>query len=934
MTNNLMAAGKKLYTGFIPYRAKVLALFITSLFLLAGYFFLQYKVSDLADSKQREVINQIDLAVVNAVSEARAVADTTAMILNTFSNTEPKKIESPISEVLRQRLSESPEIMQARWMDASGLERVKVVNTSLRPVIIAKEDLINKSSRDYHQQSVLLKPDQYYLSPLEANKEFGKVVHPVQYTMRLSKGLFKDEKISSYLILNIAFNNVMGAIYERISDNVKLYVRTDENGWIYTPSVGYMKQRGGAGLGQSAEDSDFMQQAELSSKMQTWLASSMPSPTFEQDAYVADHSVFNGSFFSKSFSTNLLAKTNAKFYIVLDSHLLLKETLQAEDTHKILTVFVFGWVMSMLPIIALQRYDHLRDKLIVDNASDESMSFRLQEPWMKMLFDSLQNGVILADQNGVILTVNQRARELVDIPKDQHPRTMRDDDSLKMLWFRLLSSEGEKTSIELRGKILLVSYQEITTKEHSYYMVNVLDNSLQKYFEDILQEQILRDQSTLLPNKVALEQDIKADLDAERKFALSLVNIQGINLVADSLGHHKADSGLLNITNTIQEALDESTVLYRMGGSEIALKIMETDRKKIKDVLEHISEICSKPLSIDGQDFFMTLQTGVSVCPDDSESRAGLIRQAYLALQSSRTKRGQHISFFDQSMEKKTKRQIKLEAEVRRGLSSEEFLVYLQPKIFMRNDNKIASFEALSRWRHPQRGILLPADFIDQVETGPMAVRFGYLAFKNTVMASKQLNERLKTEYRLAVNFSTHQLFDAELLHKLVKILEELECPSKWIGIEVTETSMMHDTDAAVRVLASLVDMGFEVAIDDFGTGYSSLSYLKKLPVQTIKVDRAFIRNIARDKDDRSIVEASVSMAHAIGMNVVAEGVEDQVTHRMLVDLGVDEGQGYLYAHPSSVDDTIHWAQRISDQGLDVYQENHQDKVVGFNKKS
>jgi EAL domain-containing protein (putative c-di-GMP-specific phosphodiesterase class I)/GGDEF domain-containing protein len=909
----------------LSYRAGTLLALLTIIWFLVAYSIFQTKVNQQSELLYEKVINQAELSLVSLLADAKAVLDESEMLMKYKKIIAPDKQVSMLKHLFVERLGQTSGLMQARLLDASGMERLKVVNTNTYPVAIDKSKLINKSHRDYHQNALTLKLNQYRLSKLEPNKEYGKVVKPVQYTTRLSKGLFLNEQMEFYVLVNLDFNHYMFELARSMPEGVSVYIKTDNFGWIYTPSVSAFE--GSESFTQQPQKIQVFDQAPFPMIGAVGVELNLE----EKNKYIYSYQLFNKKFFEKKFSDILMIDTQAQLFVKLDQDFLISEALGDRDFKQFLLILAFGWLMGAVPILILRRHDKL--SLVSSVVSDRSNSITeqcLNNSQMNSLFNATDNGSIFVDQSGQILLINQRARELADVDAGADLKSMRDDEGLKILWFRLLSSEGEKAALELRGKDLLVSYKEVLLPESVYYMINLSDNSLQKYFENILQEHLLLDQSTLLPNKVALEQAIKADLDTDRPFTLCLVNLQGMSLIADALGHNKADSGLLALADKIKKCLDDNGELYRIAGYEVALKLNFNDRKEIKDLFLKLHQICLKPINIDGQAFFVSLQAGVSFYPEDSESRSGLIRQAYLALQSAKTRRDQSLCFFEQSMEMQTRRKIQLEVDVRRALASEEFVVYLQPKISMKENAEVSGFEALSRWRHPQRGILLPEEFIDQVETGPMAVRFGYLALKNSARAAKAINEEFNTNYRIAVNFSTYQLFDSELLIKTINILEKEACPSSWLGIEVTETSMMHDTDAAVKVLASLVDMGFEVAIDDFGTGYSSLSYLKKLPVQTLKVDRTFIRNIVRDKDDFSIVQASVSMAHAIGMKIIAEGVEDQSTHQMLVDLGIDEGQGYLYSRPCSLKSSMAWLRSLPGSGVDAYQ----SKVIGLHSMS
>jgi diguanylate cyclase (GGDEF)-like protein len=428
----------------------------------------------------------------------------------------------------------------------------------------------------------------------------------------------------------------------------------------------------------------------------------------------------------------------------------------------------------------------------------------------------------------------------------------------------------------------------------------------------------VRDALTGLSTRLWLEDQLaSAVMRAEarqRRLALLYVDLDGFKPVNDSFGYACGDALLREVGQRLASMGRATDTIARMGGDEFLMLLDgDPDSGSAALVADRIRHKLQMPYSVNGREVRLSCSIGIVMFPEHGP-RAKLIARADAAMLAAKHAGGNMHCFFDASMDHDAESTIDLQRDLRRAIESRTGLeLHYQPKVDGRT-GELTGAEALLRWHHPEKGMVSPVVFI------PVAERFGLIgALGQWVIdeACRQVREWLDmgTRMRVAINLSVHQLRQVDLADRVKEALTRHKVPADLISFEVTESAAMEDPKASLRIFERLADIGVQLSIDDFGTGYSSLSYLRKLPARQLKIDRSFIQDLDKEEDARAIVRAVVKLAHALGLAVVAEGVETEAQRGILRRLGCDEMQGYLFARPMPAAKLSEWADGEADKG-------------------
>lgn len=417
------------------------------------------------------------------------------------------------------------------------------------------------------------------------------------------------------------------------------------------------------------------------------------------------------------------------------------------------------------------------------------------------------------------------------------------------------------------------------------------------------------DELTELPNRQAfmklLGEEIALAKSVNQHLAIIVLNLDRFKQINKIMGRHFADELLRHIARRLQASIiDTHAKLARLGADEYAILVPDTDAKKSLLIAQNLLKIFEQSQQVESQNIDLSVGIGLSIYPLHGDTDEQLLHNAETALQSSKLKSA-GVVVYDAQLEAGLQENLTLASELRDAIKHDQLSLYLQPKILLHNKQALAA-EALVRWIHPQKGFIFPDQFI------PFAEQTGLIQHITHWM----LNEACKTVAQLqltgialtvAVNISTRDLIDQTLPDKLNKLLHDYEIGVESIVIEITESSIMDDPVRAETTLAKLSQMGIKIAIDDFGTGYSSLGYLKRLPVQELKIDKSFVLNMEKNENDATIVKSTIDLGHNLNLKVVAEGVENIETWRLLITMGCDYGQGYFMGKPMPVKEFPAW---------------------------
>ncbi len=387
---------------------------------------------------------------------------------------------------------------------------------------------------------------------------------------------------------------------------------------------------------------------------------------------------------------------------------------------------------------------------------------------------------------------------------------------------------------------------------------------------------------------------------------LMLMDLDNFKEINDTLGHPAGDAMLRLVAERLKAVLRDSDTLARLGGDEFAILLPEVKdgRKTAEKVAQNILASFKKPFQHGGQDLYLNAGIGTVIFPEHGEEMDTLMSRADVAMYGAKHRDVAHV-FYDAASDPHTPERLQLSGELRRALDQQEFELYYQPQIDLQQ-RRVVGVEALIRWRHPQRGILLPDQFI------PMAERTGLInPITDWVMteALKQCRSwrAAGSQLRVAVNMAGRSFQQPDLVDKILGLLDSVGALPECLEIEITENVLMADIEHGTQTLQRLNEAGITITIDDYGTGHSSLAYLKMLPLHTLKIDKSFVLEMAHDEDDAVIVRSTVDLAHNLGYRVVAEGVENEKTLDMLGALGCDSIQGYFLRRPENVSSINQW---------------------------
>lgn len=410
------------------------------------------------------------------------------------------------------------------------------------------------------------------------------------------------------------------------------------------------------------------------------------------------------------------------------------------------------------------------------------------------------------------------------------------------------------------------------------------------------------DSLTTLPNRsmfsALLNQAISLALRDGKELAVLFVDLDRFKNINDTLGHEAGDLLLQEVGKRLKSCLRESDTVARLGGDEFVVLLPALpDTANIAVVAHKILVATSKSFVALGQEFRVTASIGISIYPKDGGDEQSLMKNADIAMYQAKENGKNHFEFYSVQMNTHSFERLALESSLRRALEQNEFELYYQPKIDARSGG-IVGMEALLRWQHPELGMVSPVKFIPIAEETGLIVPIGKWVLRTACRQNVAWHKRGLPHLNMAINVSGRQFLDEDLLHDVTSILEETGMSPNLLELEITESTLMHDVDKAIRTLKAFRDLGVRLAIDDFGTGYSSLSNLKRFPVDTIKIDGSFIRELATHAEDRGIAEAIITMGKTLSLTVVAECVETKAQADFLRERACDEFQGYYFSKP------------------------------------
>lgn len=421
--------------------------------------------------------------------------------------------------------------------------------------------------------------------------------------------------------------------------------------------------------------------------------------------------------------------------------------------------------------------------------------------------------------------------------------------------------------------------------------------------------QAYHDKLTRLPNRAMIDERLNQTIDQARlagyKIAVVLIDLDNFKTINDTEGHLAGDEMLYTIAARLVDVVGSAGIVARLGGDEFILVLDHLqDVKTIKPLLEELLLSIQQPVEIEGKNFSVTISAGISVFPDHGADTITLKRMADLAMYVSKNKGRNTFQFYNPSMSARANYRLKLENTLRSALDEKRFELLYQPQVNVA-EQRIIGAEALLRLRHPEKGLLPPASYISAAEDSGLIIKIDEWVLNQACHQAKLWQTRLAYRIKIAVNISVPSFLHGNIISMVENALASSSLDPQLLELEITENSFIEQDSVALTILNSLKKMGISLSIDDFGTGYSSLSYLKRFPVDGLKIDQSFIRDVITDKDDAAIVRAIIVMAQNLKLKVVAEGVETEKQRQFIHKIGCDLMQGYLFSEPMAAKDFI-----------------------------
>jgi diguanylate cyclase (GGDEF)-like protein/PAS domain S-box-containing protein len=555
--------------------------------------------------------------------------------------------------------------------------------------------------------------------------------------------------------------------------------------------------------------------------------------------------------------------------------------------------------------------------LITELAEDLTLVSKVAD----RVFEHASEGVMVTDAQSRIINVNHAFTAVTGYPRHEvigkTPSILnsrrQDAAFYRQLWQSLVDTghwAGEIWNRRKNGEIYLewLSISAIRNDEGntSHYVSVFSDITKTKQDEERLYRLAHYDPLTSLPNRLLfqdrLQQAMAHATRNRRTVALMLLDLDRFKLINDTLGHDAGDKLLIDVSDRLTGCLRESDTVARLGGDEFTVVVPDlADAEGAAEVARKIIDALSVPFLIAGQEIFVTTSIGISLFPAHGDSVETLTKAADIAMYQAKEQGGNTFQFNRSKANAATAERFSLEHSLRRALDRHELEVFYQPQVDIES-GRMTGMEALLRWRHPERGLVMPGEFIPVAEDTGLILPMGDWVLHTACAQNKAWQDAGLPPLKVSVNLSVRQLKQRTLAEKVAEVLDDTELDAQWLELELTESMVMQNAELAISLLRQLKSIGVGLAIDDFGTGYSSLSYLKRFPIDTLKIDRSFIADVHLNLDDAAISQAIIALAHSMQLKVIAEGVENSAHLDFLRSHQCCDAQGYFFSRPLPAD--------------------------------
>ncbi|MCQ6276762.1 EAL domain-containing protein [Bacillus sp. V3B] len=543
------------------------------------------------------------------------------------------------------------------------------------------------------------------------------------------------------------------------------------------------------------------------------------------------------------------------------------------------------------------------------------MRRHLENPFFDTFFNLYSQGIVLVDQNGQIVKANPAFHKLTGY---NHNDLM--GKSIHVLHFQRQSAfsfqKGDPLENHWETEILL-QRKNGRVKNLGLEVIQLHNIQNESYFAFIYNEihpLVYRDPLTKLPNRRCFEECLQESLikksARENLAALLFIDLDRFKFINDTLGHKYGDELLQSVAERMKKSLSNNDIVARMGGDEFVCLLPNiTNRREAEEIANRLLRSLSQPVQLFNQELIITASIGISLYPNDSDDTEVLITNADMAMYKAKRQGRNQIEWFKAEDQAGGYERFILEKDLRKAVRRNQLQLVYQPQVDLL-ENEVTGVEALLRWEHPELGFISPSEFIPLAEETGLIISIGEWVLREACRQNKVWQDTGYQPIKVAVNLSVKQFSETSLPEIIDGILKETGLDSQWLEVEITESMIFQDVNVAISILNKLKEMRIHISIDDFGTGYSSLSYLGKLPVDILKIDRSFIKDIETDKSSSLVTNAIISLAHSMKLKVIAEGVETGGQLHVVKKQTCDAVQGYLFSKPLAPSEMKKYLQR------------------------
>jgi diguanylate cyclase (GGDEF)-like protein/PAS domain S-box-containing protein len=547
------------------------------------------------------------------------------------------------------------------------------------------------------------------------------------------------------------------------------------------------------------------------------------------------------------------------------------------------------------------------------------------------MFDNAGEGMFRAAADGQWIVANRALARIYgyespedliqsvdDVSRQELRRRLEAEDSVDSFECQARKQNGETIWVSMTGQVARDVAGRVT-----HYEGTIEDVTERRHYQAHIEQQNHFDALTGLANRTLLDERLRNAIEHAQasggRVTVALVDLDQFKLINDSFGHQSGDALLRVVAQRLKACVRDSDTVARQGGDEFVLVLRNyANDDEITSIMQRVQTSIAQPWLAGRRELQITCSIGIAVYPQDGRSADVLLRNADSAMYKAKETGRNNYQFFTAELNRLVFERLSVERRLRGALVGKQFVLHYQPRVDIRT-GRIVAAEALLRWRAPQGGLYGPARFITVAENTGLIVPIGKWVLRTACDQARSWQIQGLRSILVSVNVSPRQFRDGDMVQTVAEALEQSGLPARCLQLELTENTIMDDAEKYVSMLRDLKQLGVQLAVDDFGTGYSSLSYLKRFPVDHLKIDRAFVKDITTDPDDGAIVQTIIALGHKLGMRIVAEGVESEEQREYLQRARCDELQGFYFSKPVPASE---FATLLSDSTADLLSGN------------